>query len=166
MSFDRCGCTYTSKYFNKSICITIEEILCLDLIYDELKDNFDGKFDEECPIECSSSFYKLSYSSKNFPTVSYATHLLKNQEVFNRSFEFNKSLTVEEVSKSVARVRIHPYDTRHMVVTEMAAITLIDLISNIGGLLGLFMGMSLLSFVEIFELIFLIFSEICYQKKK
>ena len=47
----------------------------------------------------------------------------------------------------------------------MPAMTIITLVSNIGGVLGLFLGISFLSFVEVFELGFDIFL-IVYKKLK
>lgn len=135
-------------------------------INQELSDNFNGKYDEDCPLECSSSFFKLSQSFKSFPTTSHAKYLLKHYELFNRSFDLNRTLTIDDISKSIARIRIHPYDTKYMIVTEMEAITLINLISNIGGLLGLFMGMSLLSFAEIFDIFFIVLLESWTKKRE
>jgi len=44
--------------------------------------------------------------------------------------------------------------TEETVISENAKMTLTELISSIGGIGGLFLGISLLSFVEILELIF------------
>lgn len=45
---------------------------------------------------------------------------------------------------------------------EVEKTTLPDLVANIGGLLGLFLGMSFLSFVELFDILLQIF---LYKKK-
>ena len=78
--------------------------------------------------------------------MSYARYLLQNKKVFNSSFDLNRSLTADDIRKAIARIRIHPYDTKYMVVTEMKAVSLINLISNIGGLFGLFMGVEPVEF--------------------
>ena len=58
------------------------------------------------------------------------------------------------------------YDTIEYSNIESTPQTVIlDLISNIGGIFGLFIGISLLSFIEIFELIFNLIAE-SIQKKR
>ena len=100
---------------NATICNRINESICLINVYKELRNNFNGRYDDDCPLECSSTFFKLTYSSKNFPTLSRAKHLIEDHEVFNRSFGSNKTLTIDDVIKSVARIRIHHDDTKHLV---------------------------------------------------
>ena len=164
-SNDECGCSYTTKFFNATSCRTLKENKCLYELNEKLKDNHTKTFSKECPLECNSYFYEISHSSKKFPTTSYAKYLMKHHEIFNQSFDLNRTLTVEDVSENIAKIRIYSYDTKYMVVEEMAAISLIELVSDIGGLLGLFMGMSLLSFFELFELVIMIFSELCGKKR-
>jgi hypothetical protein len=49
-------------------------------------------------------------------------------------------------------------------INEIPSTLLIDLVGNIGGQLGLFIGISLLSFIEIIEL-FIDFIIFCFNKK-
>ena len=49
-------------------------------------------------------------------------------------------------------------------IDEIAKFELIDLIPNIGGTLGLFIGVSILSFTEIFELIFIITASFFHKR--
>ena len=49
------------------------------------------------------------------------------------------------------------YDSySYTTIQEVAKMDILDLISNIGGTLGLFIGMSFLSFAEVFEIFYLI----------
>ena len=45
-------------------------------------------------------------------------------------------------------------DLSYTAITEDAKMSQVDLVSNLGGLLGLFIGISFLSFGEIFEALF------------
>jgi hypothetical protein len=62
-------------------------------------------------------------------------------------------MNYENVRKSVAKVSIFYNDLKETVITENVKISLADLVSSIGGTLGLFVGMSLLSAIEVFELL-------------
>jgi energy-converting hydrogenase Eha subunit G len=62
-------------------------------------------------------------------------------------------MNYENVRKSVAKVSIFYNDLRETVITENVKISMADLISSIGGTLGLFVGMSLLSSIEILEIL-------------
>ena len=53
----------------------------------------------------------------------------------------------------------------YTVIEEFAKVELLDLISGIGGTIGLFIGCSVLSIAEIFELIFLLI-EILFKRDK
>ena len=45
----------------------------------------------------------------------------------------------------------------YVLITEKPNMELADLISNIGGILGVFLGVSFLSFIEIIEILFFCF---------
>jgi len=51
-------------------------------------------------------------------------------------------------------IRIYYDKASYTRINEIPKIEIVDLIANIGGNLGLFLGVSFLSFAEIFELIF------------
>ena len=83
----------------------------------------------KCPLECDNIQYNTESSYSNMRT---SDDLSKK--------DTNLSLIIFYNSAS--------YTT----IEEMEKTDLIDLIANIGGTLGLFLGLSVLSFVEIFEL--------------
>ena len=64
----------------------------------------------------------------------------------------NPLTTYELVQSASLAVRIYFDDLSYTLVSESPKTELVDMIANVGGLLGLFMGMSLLSFVEVIEL--------------
>ncbi len=84
--------------------------------------------DEICPAECDNEEYSINQAT-NMPRTDNITKLL---------------LYIEEL--------------KFAEINEYPKITEADVVSNIGGTLGLFLGLSLLSFVEIFEIIILLFS--------
>jgi len=76
-----------------------------------------------CPLECNSITYSVS------------TRLLSNQYPTNTSF-----------------IQAYYTSLKYTVISETPAFLLLDLISFIGGLSGLFLGASFLSFIEIVEM--------------
>jgi len=59
----------------------------------------------------------------------------------------------EEVGKRVLSFYVFYEDLKFTQITQIAKTTSTDLVSKVGGTLGLFLGLSLLSFIEIFELL-------------
>jgi hypothetical protein len=89
-----------------------------------------------CPLECDSVTYELSLSSMKF----------------------------SDGNENITGFNAYYADSTYTTITELAKQEFLDLISNIGGNLGLFIGISFLSFAEIFELLFEIVF-ILFQKK-
>ena len=69
-----------------------------------------------------------------------------DQRFINDSLE-----TFDLIRKSVARIQINYQDMMQTFITEYPKTSPTDLVSSLGGILGLFMGLSFLSFIEIFD---------------
>lgn len=120
------------------------------------KQNFYGKYDKECPLECNYDWIQYSTAFQSYPSYSYATYLRKNANVFRKA-NLSRPLTNEDVKNSCAFVRIYYERLGYFHTLEMASISWITLISSIGGTFGLFLGMSFISLIEIFFIIFKLF---------
>ena len=59
----------------------------------------------------------------------------------------------EDVNKHFFGIRIHYNDLKYTFINQEIKIYTFNLISNIGGILGLFLGISFLSFIEILEIL-------------
>ncbi len=68
--------------------------------------------------------------------------------------------TVQELRENVLEVDIWLRSMEVKLIEETFTQTLYDLFSNIGGTVGLFLGASLFSFVEIFDLVVSVLSKI------
>ncbi len=60
--------------------------------------------------------------------------------------------TLSELKESIARVNVFYKDLGYNQLDEIAFFTFVDFVSEVGGLLGLFLNMSLMSIIEIGEL--------------
>jgi len=101
------------------------------------------KCNKYCPLECDSSEYTTSYS-----------------------FHITETLSRNDTLKFKAYYK----ELKYILISQEPKMDIIDLIANIGGLFGLFLGASFLSFIEIFELLFeafyLIFAGFIINRKK
>lgn len=109
-----------------------------------------------CPQECDMMSISTAVSTSDYPSVVYASALKNNSKI--RSFFGNRTnVTQDELRRNLLSFTIfynHLIYTRY---SELEKLNIIDLISSIGGTLGLFLGMSFLSFVEIIDLFLQLF---------
>jgi len=82
-----------------------------------------------CPLECDSVKYETSHSFTKY------------------------SEKYQESNKNMISFRIFYEKLDYTVMDEVAQMNVFDLISNVGGNLGLFIGISFISFAEVFELL-------------
>ena len=64
------------------------------------------------------------------------------------------SLSYSDLKQNVARVQIFYNELKETFISEEIKTKIFDLVSNIGGTLGLFLGLSFLSLIEFFEIFF------------
>ena len=104
-----------------------------------------------CPLECEQRVITPVVSSYAFPSSPNYVELVKARSDLV-SKHVNESDFVLNLATNVVRVIIY-YDTfSYIQVEEEAKMTTEDLVGIVGGHLHLFLGMSLMSFVELFEL--------------
>lgn len=111
---------------------------------------------DECPLECTSINYMSTLSFNNYPSEAYASVLVNNQKVRQR-FANRSNITYDELKRNLVSVFVYYDDLIYKSYTESAKMNIADLISNIGGTFGLFLGLSFLSFIEIVDVIIHIF---------
>ena len=112
-----------------------------------------------CPLECNRQEFKLSTSFLNYPHLSEVESLLQNPIVKSK-FENISNVTVNQLRESVVSIAIYYEDLSYTVVSKEPKMNFLDLISNIGGIMGIFLGISFLSFLEIIEIIYVFISKL------
>ena len=103
-----------------------------------------------CPMECDSIEYKFEVMFSVFPNLDYASQLAVNDKVLPK-YPNGSNITLEDLRASVVAFSIYYPDFKYTVIEQLPKMQLVDAVSNFGGLLGLFVGVSFLSFVELFE---------------
>ena len=96
--------------------------------------------------------YMTAFSANNFPSEAYANSLIQNKKL-QEKFGNRTNITMDELRKNIVSVMVYYDDLIYKSFTENAKMTIADLISNIGGTIGLFLGLSFLSFIEIVDVI-------------
>jgi hypothetical protein len=143
--------------FNVTPCVSITENACLTNAVERFFSlNELGACSSQCPEECSTESFSASMSVSEFPNYKYAERLIEQSSYLsnvtaNISSEFERYLTVK---RNVLSVNFYYDRLSYTLIQESPKTEISDLVSNIGGLAGLFLGVSFLSFVEVFELLF------------
>ena len=128
-------------------CINDDQLNCANSEYMKFIKEDNLKCLEYCPLECDEIVYDYSLSSADYPTE-YAYQILKSDHHFSR---YN-NLTYEKFKQRSLMVNIYYSKLSYLSVRQVKKVEFMDLLATIGGLLGFFIGMSLLSFIEFFEI--------------
>jgi hypothetical protein len=159
----KCSCNSTLNDFKEncirkinSLSETNEQKCMAEYLKDFRKKYQNEKCSQYCPLECESMNYIVNTYNEQFPL---AGNISKKD---NFPAEYN---TYEEIKKHYIEIFVYYNDLKYTVISEEPKAELFNFISNIGGILGLFLGISFLSFIEIFEILFEILIIIFKQRQ-
>lgn len=172
---NNCSC-YDAAYPNTNItnkdilaCHESQQIKCLDTIKTWFSTNgFTSSCDSYCPIECLAVTYKKSIHFSQYPTNSYLS-LLRQQTGFTSKYSTytqNSADFNSYIKSSVAKINVFYSDISYIALIESPTITWDVLMGNIGGTFGLFIGISLMNILELFEISSEIIRTIYYHRKE
>jgi hypothetical protein len=163
---EKCGCYYP-KYprldNHTSSCLNQTQWECISDPKNDLDTNSQKECTLKCPIQCESITYSLQLSSAWFPTESISS-LWYNKTCQNKNFtilsecyaNWNDNDYATYPNLSLALNVFYPY-LEYTEISETPKTSWFDLVSQVGGSLGVFLGLSVFHFLEVFEIIFLIF---------
>ena len=120
----------------------------------------------ECPLECMGETFDLQESSLDFPTAEDFEYLKSDVYMKELETELGVNLSsLDEYKKQFASVNIfYPY-LQYTEITEFPKTTIIELISNVGGSMGVFLGFTLFSFFEFIEVLCAIIFQLGFRTK-
>lgn len=115
--------------------------------------------DSLCPQECETVSLDVSVSYFDFPTYyMYKLILANNESMLRKYFKTEGgNITHEMLSKSLAAVNIHFNEIKIVQMNESEAMSFAELVSNIGGTIGLFIEFNILASVAFFEVLLQMF---------
>ena len=164
----KCGCydyslPYIPDYKKDNLrvfgCFSDQDLTCLEYNYNILFENF-FECDQFCLMECKPKYFSKLVTMGTYPTTWYANQLFKsnmlNKTLINNNLN-SSILSLTYLQNTVSKVNVFYQQMMFISVTETQALSLSDLISFIGGNLGLFLGMSFLSVVEVIDIVIQIF---------
>ena len=153
---ETCNCTdpQVLSLFSSITCETSLQQQCMALSYESvlLKDNFIHKECVPfCPLECNRTEYTTSISAIEIIGDLYADFIRANQNI---SADFGEQpINAETAKKSFSYAYLYYDSLAYTLSTEVPSMDIVALLANIGGTLGLFLGVSLLHLCEIVEVL-------------
>ena len=117
-----------------------------------------------CPLECNRTEYKTSLTTSQFSSEIYYDYI-KNKTAFHSKFD-DEELTFRTVKEGLVKLNIYYDSLTYTEMTESVSMNAVSLLSSIGGFMGMFLGMSIMTLVEILEVLIKFFYSIVFEKKK
>ena len=161
---ENCGCFDFSLpkifYSEATGCYTDLQFSCIDSKKTTLFNDFKNICNINCPIECEQQTFSTEISLSDYPSVWYANTLI-NSSLFLNSTVYqwnpaNSEWNYDLLKKSLLKINVYYKDLAYTKIIETPALTIDSIIAFIGGNLGLFLGMSLLTLIEAIDFLFYI----------
>jgi len=132
-----------------SPCLNNTQFICAIESSNTYLDESKEQCELDCPLECNDIQYDFTVSSLVFPSDQ-----LKN------SYASQNVTRVDSNDQLV--VNIYLADPQYTRIDLSPKLTAFDLMAQIGGTLGMFLSLSVFTFVECFELLFLVIYAILF----
>jgi acid-sensing ion channel 2 len=165
----KCNCTDPSLptlFSNVSQCFTLEQQGCMGTLYETLivkNDFIQENCLSECPLECYYDQFDESLSFTELIPNVYMDYLNSNPELA-ADFTRNK-IDLNIAKKSFVNFNIFYKSLSYETFSESPQTNLVWLFASVGGYLGLFLGISVFSVFELFQvLIEILFLKISNQE--
>ncbi|XP_030832914.1 degenerin mec-4 isoform X2 [Strongylocentrotus purpuratus] len=116
-----------------------------------------------CPLACRETTYLTGASSSIWPSDAYESTLIEKMLKYNA--EIRGHVVGENASdwtrRNMAKVEIFYDEFNYEYIRQEPAYTIPDLLSDIGGQLGLWLGLSIITIFEFFEGAWLVLAFFC-----
>lgn len=136
--FDECQCGFVE--YGVRHCTFADYFVCLS----PKIQNF-SRLHCHCPIACEETYYDIRASTLEYPSTSAIRHAVYNN--WTRQ-------TQDSMKDNLIKLYVFYNSFDYKVIEEIPDYPLGSLLADIGGLLGLFLGASILTVIEMFEFIF------------
>ncbi|XP_016863780.1 bile acid-sensitive ion channel isoform X1 [Homo sapiens] len=109
-----------------------------------------GTHNSSCPVSCEEIEYPATISYSSFPSQKALKYLSKK---LNQSRKY--------IRENLVKIEINYSDLNYKITQQQKAVSVSELLADLGGQLGLFCGASLITIIEIIEYLFTNFYWIC-----
>lgn len=158
LMYEICECQHylMPKYNEAKYCYGLETYNCTSVAYDKFKSE---RFIEEnclkdCPLECRTFKIQTSVSTNEFLNEYFENRYKIKPKIVKLLENDTYSGMLRD---NLVKITISYKTLAYTEIEESPALDVITLLSNIGGVAGLFTGISVLSFVEIIEILMKIY---------
>jgi hypothetical protein len=158
-----CNCSLHTidTLFDIEPCETDSQLMCREKHKIEYNSkNLIKSYKHLCPDQCNSIEYSNSIGMSTYPTVAYQK-LLQKLALFNNK---NNSQDIKIDENGFIALSVFYKRLEFTSITEIPKMNIYTLISNLGGTLSLFIGISFLSFAEFIQLLFVLI-KIIFKKR-
>ncbi|XP_053320789.1 amiloride-sensitive sodium channel subunit beta-like [Spea bombifrons] len=114
----------------------------------------------QCPLQCEEENFELTMSSSQWPSSMYLDSFAK------RLRSKKGSQRMQTIRDNVVKVVVYYQQLNYELIEEVPSMQLVDLFSSIGGLVGLWIGVSVCTVAEFFELILNLLTFVIHQIPK
>nr|XP_011751138.1 acid-sensing ion channel 5 [Macaca nemestrina] len=149
----QCGCVPFLLPGNGIECDLQKYFNCVSPVLDhiELKELCTvGTHNSSCPVSCEETEYPATISYSSFPSQKALKYLSKK---LNQSRKY--------IRENLVKIEINYSDLNYKITQQQKAVSVPELLADLGGQLGLFCGASLITIIEIIEYLFTNFYWIC-----
>ncbi|CAF1113979.1 unnamed protein product [Brachionus calyciflorus] len=157
----KCNCTDPAiPALNRThyLCHTPQEIKCIDNVRNDLDSTDLSVFcDHECPVDCYKIDYLYDINLTDYPTEYYFNTIVQQSNI--KDLFDNTTITYEKFKESLLLVNVFYKDLSYTLLEEIPSKHLSDILGEIGGQIGLFLGVSVLTLFEPLEF----FIEVIYK---
>ena len=165
----KCQCLYT-RYpvlYNIVSCFNSSQAYCIsnlksDYFRNQLK--YVNYCSQKCPLECNQIKYENLLTSLKYPSIEEYIFGVNNQLDFNSTQNYTNLSDFNLNQESFFSLKVFYSTTKYSLITESPQMTIAGLLSSLGGSLGMFLGLSVFSFLELFEIFFKIIFILFFQK--
>ncbi|XP_004638788.1 acid-sensing ion channel 5 [Octodon degus] len=109
-----------------------------------------GTHNSSCPVSCEDTEYPAAISYSTFPRQNALKHLSKKM---NKSEDY--------IRENLVNIEINYSELNYKITQQQKAVSVPELLADVGGQLGLFCGASLITIIEIIEYIVTNFYWLC-----
>ncbi|XP_078662477.1 uncharacterized protein LOC144906232 [Branchiostoma floridae x Branchiostoma belcheri] len=109
----------------------------------------DDKIRCNCKQSCRDEVYNIWMSSSTWPSDNYLPYVLQN--IHSRTRAKNLPRTAEEVKQNLVRLHVYFQELTFEEIREHEGYLFEELLSGIGGLLGLYIGISVITVFEVLQ---------------
>ena len=156
----RCNCYLNSyeKLNGEKPCRTDADIRCATKTRDYYIENIEKLCKNDCPLECDTLEYQITPTYSQYPSINYAKEELTSSPLIKSKLTNDSKSNYELIKQSVLSLNIYYDDFVTAEFIQSPKSDIFDLVSNIGGIMGVFVGASFLSLVELIEVLIVVFT--------